>query len=137
MKRIKRGVHGFNWCRKEKRLAIYMRDGMACCWCGAGVEDGAVLSLDHIKVYSNGGGSDADNLITSCMSCNSSRGTRSVTQFAKVVAAYLNHGIRATAILAHINTTRYRALDKKAALAILARRGGFKVAVLRATKMAA
>ncbi|KKK72946.1 hypothetical protein LCGC14_2898780, partial [marine sediment metagenome] len=34
---------GMNWIRPEKRLAIYLRDGLACCYCGATVEDGTKL----------------------------------------------------------------------------------------------
>src|SRR5438128_11454104 len=32
---------GMNWIRPEKRLALYLRDGLACCYCGEAVEDGA------------------------------------------------------------------------------------------------
>ena len=39
---------GMNWLRPEKRLAIYIRDGLACAYCGEGIEDGATLTLDHL-----------------------------------------------------------------------------------------
>ena len=45
-------------------MAIYMRDGLACAYCGAAVEDGAQLSLDHITPDSLGGDNQADNLVT-------------------------------------------------------------------------
>ena len=66
--------HTKNWIRKDKRLAIYMRDGMACAYCGKGVDDeGTRLSLDHLVCRSHGGSNMEGNLITCCLSCNSSR----------------------------------------------------------------
>jgi hypothetical protein len=119
------GGQGMNWLRKEKRLAIYLRDGLACCYCGEAVEDGAKLTLDHLTPHSAGGTNDATNLVTACHRCNSSRGNRPVETFAAAVATYLNHDVRAEAILAHIEQTRTRSLDVAAAKALIARRGGF------------
>lgn len=75
---------------KANRLAIYLRDGMACAYCGAKIEDGAILSLDHIVTQSEGGSHSHTNLVTACTMCNSRRGNRSVSIFAAGVAAYLN-----------------------------------------------
>jgi hypothetical protein len=63
-----------NWIRKDKRLAIYLRDGMACAYCGAGMEMGAMLTLDHLICVSHGGSNGENNLITCCHTCNSTRG---------------------------------------------------------------
>ena len=41
---------GMNWIRQDKRLAIYLRDGLACAWCGNGVENGAKLPLEGVAV---------------------------------------------------------------------------------------
>jgi hypothetical protein len=114
---------GMNWIRQEKRLAIYLRDGMACVWCGSSVEDGASLTLDHVVPDSKGGTNDAPNLVTSCHRCNSSRGNRSVPRFAKAVAAYLNHGVNPAEIVAHVHRTRARVLPKSEAKALIGRRG--------------
>ncbi len=114
---------GMNWIRQEKRLALYLRDGLACCWCGATVEDGAKLTLDHCQPHSKGGSNQADNLITSCARCNSSRGDRPMAVFARAVAEYLDHGITAKEILTHINNTRKRQLPKDEAKTLIARRG--------------
>lgn len=119
---------GMNWIRPAKRLSIYLRDGLACCWCGATIEDGAILTLDHLTPHSHGGSNDATNLVTSCGRCNSSRGNRSTKVFAAAVAGYLNHGVKPEAILAHVNTTRRRALDVNGAKELIARRGGFVAA---------
>lgn len=64
---------GSKWCRPTTRLAIYLRDGLCCVWCGVGVEHGAVLSLDHLLAVSEGGGNEASNLVTCCKRCNFSR----------------------------------------------------------------
>lgn len=126
-------TQGMNWIRPVKRLAIYMRDGLACVWCGATLED-AVLTLDHLKPYSKKGDHDATNLVTCCHRCNSSRGNRSVTAFARAVAAYLNHGVKPTTILAHIARQRRRVLDIPAAKELMDHRGGFVKACKAASR---
>ena len=122
---------GMNWIRPEKRLAIYLRDGLACCYCGESVENGAKLTLDHIIPHSQGGKNDAINLVTACHRCNSSRGDRTVYQFAEVTAAYLNHGVKAASIEKHVYATKAQPIDVKAAKALIARRGGFTAALSR------
>lgn len=134
-KRESRNVKNFgmNWLRIEKRLALYARDGFACCYCGAGVEDEVKLTLDHLTPYSKGGTNSATNLVTCCSRCNSSRGNRAWRKFAGSVAGYLNHGIQAEQIIEHISRTRKRVIDVAAAKELIARRGGF-TAALRSTK---
>ena len=114
--------NGMNWIRQEKRLAIYLRDGMACAYCGATVETGNSLTLDHVRPVSKGGSNDATNLVTCCARCNSSRGNRSVSTFAAAVAGYLNHGAKAEDIIAHIRRTVRRTLKMAEAKAMIARR---------------
>lgn len=120
---------GMNWIRPEKRLAIYLRDGLACCYCGSSVEDGTKLTLDHMRPYSSGGSNNETNLVTCCHKCNSSRGNRSWKVFADKVAGYLNHGITGSQIVEHIETTRGRKLDLAAAKELIGRRGGFTAAL--------
>jgi 5-methylcytosine-specific restriction endonuclease McrA len=126
-------TQGMNWIRPVKRLAIYLRDGLACCWCGATLEDGVILTLDHLKPNIKGGTNDADNLVTCCHRCNSSRGKRGMTAFAKAVASYLNHGVKPETILTHIQRQRRRVLDMAAAHDLMKRRGNFSKA-LKAAK---
>lgn len=114
---------GMNWIRQEKRLAIYLRDGLACCWCGAAVEDGATLSLDHVVPHSRGGSNGETNLVTACKRCNDSRGARPVRKFAIAVAGYLNRGARPEAIVAHVRQQQRKPLELAAAKALIARRG--------------
>lgn len=114
---------GMNWIRQEKRLAIYLRDGLACVWCGAKIEDGARFTLDHLKAHAHGGSNHESNLVTACERCNSSRGTRSLKRFAAAVAVYLNHGITAAAILANVKSKRALPLNLTEAKRLIARRG--------------
>lgn len=125
------GGQGAKWIRREKRLAIYLRDGLACAWCGEGVEDGARLTLDHLRPYAAGGSHDAANLVTCCLRCNSARGTRSLPVFARAVAGYLNHDVQPEAILRHVRNTSRRAIDVAAAKELIARRGSFSAAMER------
>ena len=112
-----------NWITQNKRLAIYLRDGLACVYCGDTVENGAKLTLDHVKPHCKGGGNEATNLVTCCHRCNTSRGARPVTQFAQSVAEYLNHGVKAAEIIKHVRNTRKRNLPMAEAKELIARRG--------------
>ena len=114
---------GMNWISQTKRLAIYARDGFACCYCGSTVEEGTKLTLDHIIPHSLGGDNKETNLVTCCHKCNSSRGNRPVEDFALATAVYLNHGIQAESILNHLHTCLKRPLDIKTARELIARRG--------------
>jgi 5-methylcytosine-specific restriction endonuclease McrA len=120
---------GMNWLRPEKRLALYLRDGLACAYCGEGIEEGAKLTLDHLTPYSLGGSNKATNLVCCCHRCNSSRGNRDYTDFAKSVASYLDHDVKAADIIRHIRQTVTRPLDLNAAKELIARRGGFTAAL--------
>jgi hypothetical protein len=63
------------WIRSEKRLAIYVRDGFQCVYCGQNLKGAAAtdVTLDHLLPRSAGGSNDATNLVTACRSCNCSR----------------------------------------------------------------
>lgn len=65
---------GSKWIRKDKRLAIYLRDGMCCAYCGVGVEElDAPLTLDHLLACELGGTNEHTNLVTCCGKCNSQK----------------------------------------------------------------
>lgn len=123
-----------NWIRPAKRLGIYLRDGLACVWCAEGIEDGAVLTLDHLHPYADGGANGTTNLVTACRRCNSSRGRRSVGAFARAVATYLDHRVDALEIAAHVRATVCQPVDLPAAKDLIARRG-FRAALRRARRM--
>jgi 5-methylcytosine-specific restriction endonuclease McrA len=121
-------TQGSKWIRREKRLAIYLRDGLACCYCGATLEDGAELSLDHIRPYSKGGSNEASNLVTCCKRCNSARGNRPLRVFARAVAEY-TQTTTADAIVRHADNCRRRQLDVAGAKTIMSRRGSWTAAL--------
>jgi len=116
--------HGMNWIRKEKRLAIYLRDGLACAWCGGSVEEGRTLSLDHLKPRSKGGKNDATNLVTACLRCNRKRGARALTTFARTLSR-----VEAKSLLVNIKNTARRTVDVDAAKALIAARGSLSAAL--------
>jgi hypothetical protein len=118
-----------NWIKPKKRLAIYLRDGLGCVYCGEGIEDGAKLTLDHLKPYKSGGTNNETNLVTCCHRCNCARGTRSWKLFAEQVSQYINHGVTAKAIITKIGAVRAKKLDCKAAQELIESRGGFSAAL--------
>jgi hypothetical protein len=63
------------WIRKERRLAIYIRDSFRCAYCGCDLRHAAPadITLDHLLPRSTGGNNESTNLVTACRSCNSAR----------------------------------------------------------------
>lgn len=114
---------GMNWIRQDKRLALYLRDGLACVYCGDSVEAGAQLTLDHIQPSSQGGSNHETNLVTCCHRCNSRRSDRPVADFARAAAEYTNHGVTAEQILADIAELTSRPLPRSEAADLINRRG--------------
>jgi len=125
-------TQGMNWITKKKRLAIYLRDGLTCAYCGSTLEDGAKLSLDHLKPYSKGGSNEATNLVTCCGKCNSSRQDRPWKDFTKDVSQYLL--VNSEEIIAHINRCRRRKIDPAAAQKIIECRGNWSAVISNGCK---
>lgn len=71
-------ANGSKWIRKEKRLALYIRDGFACAYCGRDLRSAEPdeVTLDHLLPRQAGGSNEASNIITACRPCNSSRQDR-------------------------------------------------------------
>lgn len=59
-----------NYLPRGLRHEVFKRDGYRCVECGASVEDGATLHIDHIIPVSRGGYDELDNLQTLCKECN-------------------------------------------------------------------
>lgn len=118
---------GMKWITHKRRLAIYLRDGLACAYCGATVEDGAQLTLDHGRPRDHGGSNKETNLVTACARCNSVRGTRPWKVFVVLICAAYDRP--ANDVIKFIETTRRRVLDVKAAQEMIDRRGGFSQAL--------
>jgi len=74
-------AHG-EWIRREKRIAIYIRDEWKCLYCGKALEglaDGQEVTLDHLA---EDGGNHESNLVTACKACNTAKAGYSVESFA-------------------------------------------------------
>ena len=111
--------HGQHWLADKRRLAIYLRDGMACVYCLRGVEGGIQLTLDHVTPRSRGGSNKNSNLLTACMGCNVSRGQVPFSKWC----------VSVDKIPMVLRRQARRPLDEAATLALIARRGGFRAAV--------
>lgn len=79
---------GSKWIRPEKRAKIYASDNHTCQYCGGSIYDTAdmLLTLDHIVPCELGGGNEATNLVTACLSCNSSKQDLPLGAFLQVLA---------------------------------------------------
>lgn len=118
---------GMNWIHPTTRLAIYLRDGLCCVYCGTTLEQGAVLSLDHCKPASKNGGNKPSNLVTACMKCNTSRGNRSIAEFAEAVSEYT--GEKYDTIMKRVANSRKRKLPREQARDIIKQRGTVSAAL--------
>lgn len=123
--------NGMNWIRQDKRLAIYLRDGLACVYCGESMEEGASLTLDHVCPRERGGSNREDNLVTACHRCNSARQNRPFTAFVRAVAGYLDGGITAREIRKRVRNCLKRKLPMEEARELVSRRGSAAQAVER------
>src|ERR1700736_2640045 len=104
-----RRAKGGKWLPAATRLAIYIRDGFVCQYCGCDLRklDPHSVTLDHLVCHKHGGSDEPTNLISSCKSCNSSRGTKSWRQYAPGGA------------IERIQRTRRRVLNIKLAKALI------------------
>ena len=74
---------GSKWITKTKRWAIYFRDNCSCVYCGRSLQTGALLTLDHIVPCEAlpTPNNKHTNLVTACLSCNSSKNAKSLSQY--------------------------------------------------------
>jgi 5-methylcytosine-specific restriction endonuclease McrA len=83
---------GSNWIRRSKRERIYATDNHACVYCGVRVSTGdakgrasvpgtQLATLDHVVSIERGGDNSAENLLTSCLACNASKGSDKLGAF--------------------------------------------------------
>lgn len=78
-----------HWISKINRLAIYLRDGFICCYCGRDLHDAepAEVTLDHLiprEDWPKGksGLHSSTNLTTACRVCNCGRKRSAWRQYA-------------------------------------------------------
>lgn|SRR5208337_4029961 len=65
---------------RENRLKIYERDNYKCQHCGKQLTR-FTTTLDHVTPVSKGGDNRFENLITSCLDCNSKKNSRPLGDF--------------------------------------------------------
>lgn len=77
-------MNGSSWIRKERRLALYIRDDFTCGYCGRDLRNASPreVTLDHLLPRSAGGDNESTNLVTACLRCNSSRQDKPWADFA-------------------------------------------------------
>ena len=78
------------------RFEILKRDGFTCQYCGK-KPPVVVLNVDHIIAVSNGGGNEANNLVSACFDCNSGKSDIPISS----VVQSLNERIKADREKAH------------------------------------
>jgi hypothetical protein len=104
-----------NWIRKDKRLAIYLRDGLCCVYCGEALEMGdARLTLDHVNPQSLGGSNHESNLVCACRRCNCAKQASSVRDF---IAYLADNGVDTDGVPRRIRNHTRRRLKKYRAMA--------------------
>ncbi len=111
--------NGGKWLRPDKRLALYLRDGFCCAYCGAVMETGdTLLTIDHIVAQDLGGSNHESNLVVACKCCNSMKQAKSVKAF---LACLAERGVDVSEVPARIRRVTRRKLRKyrKMAKAIL------------------
>ena len=75
--------NGSNWIRRDKRLAIYLRDQFRCVYCNRNLANvkPKFRTLDHVIPVTRGGSNDETNLLTACKRCNESKGALTAWEF--------------------------------------------------------
>jgi len=70
--------NGAHWIRREKRLAIYLRDQFRCVYCNRNLAKvkAKLRVLDHVIPVTKGGTNHESNLATCCSRCNNQKGDR-------------------------------------------------------------
>ncbi len=66
--------------------SIYLRDHLACVYCGQVIEDEECAGLLIDDVTGGDGNTHPSNLVTACVGCHSARMGRSLSEFALEIA---------------------------------------------------
>ena len=64
---------------KLSRRNIFLRDNFKCRYCGH-KGSGSTLTLDHVLPRSKGGKFSWNNIVTSCLDCNSFKGNKTLSE---------------------------------------------------------
>lgn len=104
-------LNGGKWIRPEKRRALYVRDNHACVYCNKSIYEHTdmILTLDHVVARELGGTNEASNLVTACLSCNSTKQDLTVKQFIQYLA---DQGVDSSGIANRVRNATRRSLKK-------------------------
>lgn len=61
--------------RRETKAAVWEKSSGACHYCGCALNPFDGFTIDHVVARSKGGSDDLDNLVASCLPCNSRKHT--------------------------------------------------------------
>lgn len=94
---------------RQQRLGVLMRDGFACVWCDAAVEDATRLYIRRAQIC---GALEPTNAITECHECAQHRKRNTMQRMARTTSKQKGgtYTDRAHEIMQHINRTRKRKL---------------------------
>lgn len=112
---------GSKWLRRSTRMSLYVRDGWCCVYCGAASDDGAALTIDHVRPCELGGDNDPSNLVTACLSCNSAKRDLPMRAW---FARLRDQGVDTSQIALRIRRQMARKLDRSEGRRLAALRGG-------------
>jgi 5-methylcytosine-specific restriction endonuclease McrA len=113
--------------KKHKQVKrISERDGMRCTYCGCKLHHRAFnpnadwtvpgyAQIEHVVPRSQGGSSSLENLVLSCRSCNSRKGTKTPSDYAQ----YIADNRKVSAILRDIDFVQAMYADDQIVLALL------------------
>jgi len=77
----------------ENRIKIFERDNYICHYCGQKVKEGNA-TLDHFIPTSRGGDNSKENLVTSCLECNSIKSGKSYEEAAPALLERMKERLR-------------------------------------------
>jgi hypothetical protein len=71
------------WLKKNKRLALYLRDSFTCAFCGINMRgmDARLITVDHLTPRAKKGTNKETNLTTACLRCNCQKQDKSLPSF--------------------------------------------------------
>lgn len=113
-------ANGGKWLWPITRLAIYLRDGFTCVYCGKNLTDlpANQRSIDHIVAVADGGTNDPANLATCCKKCNDTKQAKTAWQF---IFDMWRHDIdRLVEVQTNLRNRLATPLNRKLAKAIIA-----------------
>ena len=84
-----KNLDGGRYYKGVLRQAVFERDNFTCVQCGANVKSGAVLEVDHIKEFEDGGKTTLDNGQTLCTDCNKGKhALKKITENVEIISKY-------------------------------------------------